>query len=65
MGIFGGSKHISSDTSSKRSALNLRSIVRIFGQSIGPILGGVLTHFFGFHAIFLALTVLEDFRSFL
>ena len=36
----------------------LHSLVRMFGQSIGPIFGGILTQFFGFHSIFWALTAL-------
>ncbi|CAP59687.1 uncharacterized protein PODANS_1_630 [Podospora anserina S mat+] len=32
--------------------------IRMLGQSIGPVIGGIITEFFGFHAIFWFLVVL-------
>ncbi|KAK4646896.1 uncharacterized protein QC761_100630 [Podospora bellae-mahoneyi] len=33
--------------------------IRMLGQSIGPVIGGIITEFFGFHAIFWFLVVLD------
>ncbi|KAK4160170.1 major facilitator superfamily domain-containing protein [Cladorrhinum sp. PSN259] len=32
--------------------------IRMLGQSIGPVIGGIITQFFGFHAIFWFLVIL-------
>ncbi|KAK4202915.1 major facilitator superfamily domain-containing protein [Triangularia verruculosa] len=32
--------------------------IRMLGQSIGPVIGGIITEFFGFHAIFWFLVIL-------
>ena len=48
IGIFGGSKSLPS--MSARVVTN--SIVRMMGQSIGPVFGGIITQFLGFRSIF-------------
>lgn len=57
VGSFGGSK--SPNTSPCVILTNTSMlVVRMLGQSIGPVIGGIITEYFGFHAIFWFLFIL-------
>ncbi|KAI9649105.1 hypothetical protein NHQ30_001672 [Ciborinia camelliae] len=64
IGIFGGSKYY--ELSSKVNVVtDLRNTVRMLGQSIGPVFGGIITQYLGFHAIFWFLFALGSLALFL
>jgi len=60
VGIFGGGK----STEPLFDIQSLRIQVRMLGQGIGPVIGGILSEYLGFRSIFWALVILSGISLF-
>lgn len=56
VGIFGGGQSLTPRTSMIESGDANKSQVRMLGQGIGPVCGGILSQYWGFRSIFWFLT---------
>lgn len=63
IGIFGGGK-LASMPSFYLCLANLTTTVRMLGQGVGPVFGGLLSQYLGFRAIFWFLTILSGLSLF-
>jgi MFS family permease len=63
VGVFGGGK---SSTNSQQNQIHNTNIsqVRMLGQGIGPVFGGILSEYLGYRSIFWFLTILSLFSLF-